>query len=138
MSDGAAQRIAVGGKVRIHFHPPGSIRSFCEGIVRRVDVTTTVGRFFVVEVTHEVILSQEHRVRPGFQDYVRYESQNDFPCRIEVLSAIEENIGEPALETGAVPEPLQVAEREQPTDSALASQQRSSWFRRRFGARERK
>jgi hypothetical protein len=80
--------------------------SFLEGVVRRVDVTAPEGRFFVVEVTHEVILDQEHRVRPGFQDYVRYECRNDFPGRIEVLSATEEDIEEPALE----PEPRTVTE----------------------------
>jgi hypothetical protein len=49
------------------------MKSFSEGAIRRVDVTTAEGRFFIVEVEHEVILDQEHRLRPGFQDYVRYE-----------------------------------------------------------------
>jgi hypothetical protein len=35
-----------------------------------VDVVTPEGRSFVVEVTHEVILDREHRIRPGFQDYL--------------------------------------------------------------------
>jgi hypothetical protein len=48
------------------------MRSFCEGVVRRVDVVTPEGRSFVVEVTHEVILDREHRIRPGFQDFVMY------------------------------------------------------------------
>jgi hypothetical protein len=47
---------------------------------------TVRGRFFVVKVTHEVILDREHRMKPGFQDYVRYECKNDFPGRVEVLS----------------------------------------------------
>jgi hypothetical protein len=46
------------------------MRSFCEGVVRRVDVVTPEGRSFVVEVTHKVILDREHRIRPGFQDYL--------------------------------------------------------------------
>jgi hypothetical protein len=58
--------IAVGDDVRVHFHPPGSMRSFSEGVVRRVDVTTPQGRFFVVDVAHEVLLDREYRVRPDF------------------------------------------------------------------------
>jgi hypothetical protein len=79
-------KIAVKDKVRVHFHPPSLWKSFSEGVVRRVDVTTQAGRFFVVEVTHEVILDREHPIRRGFQDFVTYECQNDFPGRIEVLS----------------------------------------------------
>ena len=79
-------KIAVGDEVRVHFHPPGPMKSFTEGVVSRVDVTTPEGRFFVVEVTHEVLLDREHRIRRGFPDFVRYECRNDFPGRIEVLS----------------------------------------------------
>jgi hypothetical protein len=50
MAEVVMTEVAVGGKVRVHFHPPGSMRSFSEGVVRRVDVTTPQGRFFVVEV----------------------------------------------------------------------------------------
>ena len=57
--------IAMGDEVRVHFHPPGAMRSYCEGVVSRVDVTTPEGRFFVVEVTHEVLLDREHRIRRG-------------------------------------------------------------------------
>jgi len=78
-------KIAVGDQVRVHFHPPGSMRSFCEGVVSRVDVSAPVGRFFVVDVMHEVILDREHPIRRGFQDFVRYNCWNDFPGRIEVL-----------------------------------------------------
>ena len=80
-------KIAMGDEVRVHFHPPGPMKSFTEGVVSRVDVTTPEGRFFVVEVTHEVLLDREHRIRRGFPDFVRYECRNDFPGRIEVLSA---------------------------------------------------
>ena len=88
--------IAVGDEVRVHFHPPGAMRSYCEGVVRRVDVTTPEGRVFVVEVTHEVLLSQEHCIRRGFPDYVRYECRKDFPGRIEVLSTAPDMEQEPA------------------------------------------
>lgn len=88
--------IAVGDEVRVHFHPPGPVTSFSEGVVRRVDVTTPEGRFFVLEVRHEVILDREHRIRPAFQDYIRYEGRNDFPGRIEVLSAEQDAMDIPA------------------------------------------
>jgi hypothetical protein len=66
------------------------MKSYSEGVVRRVDVAAPEGRFFVVEVTYEVILDREHRIKPGFLDYVRYEGQNDFPGRIEVLSTADQ------------------------------------------------
>jgi hypothetical protein len=86
MAETLSMKIAVGDKVRVHFHPPGPWKSASEGVVRRVDVTTSEGRFFVLEVTHEVLLDREHRIKPGFLDYVQYECRNDFPGRIEVLS----------------------------------------------------
>jgi hypothetical protein len=45
----------------------------------------------VLEVAHEVILDREHRIRPGFLDYVQYECRNDFPGRIEVLATTEQD-----------------------------------------------
>jgi hypothetical protein len=90
MPEVAELKIEVGAEVRVHFHPPYPMQSFSEGVVRRVDVTTPEGRFFVVEVTHEVILDREHGIRPGFQDYVRYECQSDFPGRIEIRSTADQ------------------------------------------------
>ncbi len=92
MSETLAMKIAVGDEVRVHFHPPGPMQSFSEGVVTRVDVPSAEGRFFVVEVTHEVILDREHRIRPGFQDYVCYECRNDFPGRIEILSTADQDV----------------------------------------------
>ncbi|MBM1171651.1 hypothetical protein [Microvirga arabica] len=92
-------KIAVGDQVRVHFHPPGSMRSFCEGVVSRVDVTTREGRFFVVDVIHEVILDREHSIRRGFQDFVRYDCPSDFPGRIEVLSTAEQTMVSEPLPT---------------------------------------
>jgi hypothetical protein len=64
----------------------------------------------VVKVTHKVILDREHRIKPGFQDYVRYECRNDFPGRIEVLPPIEqEMVSEPAPLPTAAPTPEAVA-----------------------------
>jgi hypothetical protein len=73
MSETLPMNIAVGDEVRVHFHPPAPWKSFSEGVVRRVDVTTEAGRFFVLEVAHEVILDREHRIRPDFPDYILYE-----------------------------------------------------------------
>jgi hypothetical protein len=87
VSDVITRELDVGDKVRVNFHPPGSMQSYFEGVVTRIDVPTSDGRVFVVRVTHEVILDREHRIMPGFHDFVRYECPNDFPGRIEVLSA---------------------------------------------------
>jgi hypothetical protein len=89
-------RIVVGDQVRVHFHPPYPMQSFCEGTVSRVDGSASDGRFFVVDVTYEVILDREHPIRRGFRDFVRYECPNDFPGRIEVLSTAEQaTVSEP-------------------------------------------
>ena len=40
--------VAVGDKVRVHYHPPGQTQSFVEGLVTRADVTTELGRMFVI------------------------------------------------------------------------------------------
>jgi hypothetical protein len=92
MLDGASVKIAVGDEVRVHFHPPGQMTSFVEGVVSRVDVALPQGRLFVVDVTHEVILDREHPIQSGFQDYVRYECQDDFPGRIEILSTTKHDV----------------------------------------------
>jgi hypothetical protein len=118
MTEGVATEVAVEDKVRIHFRPPYPMKSFCEGVVSRVDVTAPEGRFFVVEVTHEIILDQEHRVHPGFQDYVRYECRNDFPGRIEILSTAEQTAVSEPLPT--VPEAQEVIAQE--TDEPLSAE----------------
>jgi hypothetical protein len=107
MPEAAEAKIAVGAEVRVHFHPPGSMRSFCQGVVSRVDVTTREGRFFVVDVMHEVILDREHPIRRGFQDFVRYECPTDFPGRIEVLSTAEQTrVSEPLPPAPEAPEAI--------------------------------
>ncbi len=92
MAEMLMPEVAVGDSVRVHFHPPGPMKSFCDGVVSRVDVITPEGRSFVVEVTHEVILDREHRISSGFKDYVRYECRNDFPGRIEILSPTAQEV----------------------------------------------
>jgi hypothetical protein len=97
MDEVAATEVAVGDEVRVHFHPPGPMKSFFEGVVRRAELAGSEGRFFTVEVTYEVILDREHRIRPGFHDYVRYECPSDFPGRIEILSTTtQDREAEPA------------------------------------------
>ena len=91
MSEAKTTRLAIGDEVRVHFHPPGSWKSFSEGVVRRVDVTTQAGRFFVLEVRNEILLDQPHRIRSNFHDYVQYECRNDFPGRIEILPTAEQD-----------------------------------------------
>ncbi|MBQ0819677.1 hypothetical protein KBI52_05515 [Microvirga sp. HBU67558] len=90
-------KIAVGDQVRVHLHPARPWKSFSEGVVRRVDVTTPEGRFFVLEIKSEVLLDQPHRIRPDFHDYVPYECRNDFPGRIEVLSVAADLEQEPTV-----------------------------------------
>jgi hypothetical protein len=111
-------KIAVGDQVRVHFHPPYPIQSFCEGMVSRVDVTTREGRFFVVDVTHEVILDREHPIRRGFQDYVRYDCPSDFPGRVEVLSSAEQTMVSEPLPTA--PEAQEVID--QKADEPLSAE----------------
>jgi hypothetical protein len=85
MPEVIVSEITVGDEVRVHFHPPYPMQNFCEVTVSRVDVTTREGRFFVVDVTHEVILDREHPIRRGFQDYVRYDSPNDFSDSSQIV-----------------------------------------------------
>jgi hypothetical protein len=110
MPEVAELEIGVSDKVRIHFHPPNPLRSFSEGVVRRVDVATPQGRVFVVEVAHEVLLDREHRIRPGFQDHVLYDCRNHFPGRIQVLSTAEQEVEEEPAPTSVSIEPNEQVE----------------------------
>ena len=117
MTEVVATDVAIGDRVRVHFHPPLPMRSFCEGVVSRVDVPTPDGRVFVVNVANEVILDREHQITPGFPDYVRYECQNDFPGRIEILATAVQTVERnPAPDPGLVepPEEPKHEEDEQP------------------------
>ncbi len=59
MTDGPALRIKAGDEVRVHYHPPGRVRSFVEGVVPRTDVSALRGRVLVLDVTSEVVLKWE-------------------------------------------------------------------------------
>jgi hypothetical protein len=128
MVETLAQKIAVGDQVRVHFHPPGPWKSFSEGVVKRVDVTTQAGRFFVLEVRNEVLLDQPHRIRPGSQDFVRYESQDDFPGRIEILSTADQDVKREPVPSLAAEAPEAVAQKvyEQQVLQADAGQESES------------
>ena len=86
MIEGAASKVGVGDKVRVHYHPPGYVMSFVEGVVRWVDMTTTEGEGFLIDITRDVLLGQEQPVKFSFQHYVPLKRLDDFPGRVEVLS----------------------------------------------------
>jgi hypothetical protein len=91
--EGSTMKIAVGDEVRVHYHPPGPRQSFVEGVVSRVEVSTSRGRVFVVDATYEVILDREQPIKDGYQNYVLYERWEEFPGRIEVLSEAQQQPG---------------------------------------------
>jgi hypothetical protein len=73
----------------VHYHPPGRVRSFVEGVVYRTEVSTLRGRVFVVEVTSEVVLDREQPVKPGYRNFVLNDRWEEFPGRIEILTEAE-------------------------------------------------
>jgi hypothetical protein len=92
--------------------------SFVEGVVSRVNVTTSRGPGFLIDITRDVFLGREQPVRLGYEHYVLYERAEGFPEQVEVLSqAQREPAGHPAhgsgpeveqegvADLGAVPEP---------------------------------
>jgi hypothetical protein len=104
-------KVSIGDEVRVHYHPPALTKSFAEGVVSRVDVTTLRGRVFVVDVTYDVVHDREQPIKPGYRNYVLYERWEDFPGRIEMLSQVERD---PGPEPEANPE----VDREVARDSA--------------------
>jgi hypothetical protein len=115
-----AVRITKGDEVRAYYGPPGDATSFVEGVVSRVDVTTTRGRGFLINIIRDVLLGREQPVKPGYQHFVLYERWEQFPDKVEVLSQAQrkpvsrsEHGSEPDIaegveqrpETEAVPEP---------------------------------
>jgi hypothetical protein len=114
-----AVRITEGAEVRVHYHPPGQVRSFVEGVVCRTEVSTLRGRAFVVDVTAEVVLDREQPVKPGYRNYVLYDRWEEFPGRIEVLS--EAKPMDQAQFT-AEPEPKPLAEAEQNTEQGAMAE----------------
>ena len=105
MADGSAVMVKAGDKVRVHYHPPGRVRSFVKGVVCRTEVSTLRGRMFVVDVTSEVVLDRAQLVKPGYQNYVLYERWEEFLGRIEVLTEAE-RVDEAKCTAEQGPQPL--------------------------------
>jgi hypothetical protein len=89
MSDASILRVTEGDQVRVHYHPPGPVMSFVEGVVRCVDMKLTEGGGFLIDITRDVLLGQEQPVTSSFQHYVPLTRSDDFPRRVEVLSRAE-------------------------------------------------
>ncbi len=111
MADDVTVSIKAGDEVRVHYHPPGQVMSFAEGVVSRVNVTTARGPGFLIDITREVFLGREQPVKPGYEHYVLYERPEDFPEKVEVLSQAQREF-EGHLENGSEPGVAQEIEQE--------------------------
>jgi hypothetical protein len=100
MADGPAGAVKAGDKVRVQYHPPGQVMSFVEGVVSRVNVTTSRGPGFLIEITRDVFLGREQPVQKGYEHYVLYEQLEDSPEKVEVLSRAQREL-EGHLEHGS-------------------------------------
>ena len=89
MADPLTLRVKAGDEVRVHYHPPGPVISFIEGVVSRVNVTTARGGGFLIDITRDVFLGREQPVRPGYQHYVLDERPDGFPEQVELLSQVQ-------------------------------------------------
>ena len=89
MAEGSAVRVMAGDEVRVHYHPPGQVTSFVEGVVSRVNVKTSRGPGFLIDITRDVFLGREQPVKKGYEHYVLYEQLEDFPEKVEVLSQVQ-------------------------------------------------
>ncbi len=79
-------RITQGDEVRVYYGPPGQVMSFVEGVVCRMDVTTTRGRGFLIDITRDVLLGREQPIKLGYQHFVLYEQVEASPEKVEMLS----------------------------------------------------
>jgi hypothetical protein len=111
MADGSPSRVKAGDEVRVHYHPPGQVVSFVEGIVSRVNVVTTRGPGFLINITCDVFLGREQPVKPGYEHYVLYNQLEDFPEKVEVLSRAQREL-EGHLEHRSEPDVAQQVEQE--------------------------
>ncbi len=111
MADESALKIKAGDTVRVHYYPPGQVMSFAEGVVSRVNMTSTRGPGFLIDITRDVFLGREQPVKPGYEHYVLYEPLVDFPEKVEVLSQAQREL-EGHLEHRSEPDVAQEAEHE--------------------------
>jgi hypothetical protein len=136
MADGSALKVKAGDAVRVHYHPPGQVMSFVEGVVRRVSVTTTRGPGFLIDITRDVFLGREQPVRPGYQHYVLDERPDGFSEQVELLSQVQSEAAahleygsnrdiaeqpEAEPENASEPEPKPLATAEQEPDQETTS-----------------
>ena len=111
MAEGSAVRVKVGDEVRVHYHPPGPVTSFIEGVVSRVNVTTARGGGFLIDITRDVFLGREQPVKSGYEHYVLYKQLEHFPEKVEVLSRAQREL-EGHLEHRSQPDVAQQVEQE--------------------------
>jgi hypothetical protein len=122
MADESALKVKAGDTVRVHYCPPGQVMSFAEGVVSRVNMTSTRGPGFLIDITRDVFLGREQPVKPGYQHYVLYERPEGFPGQVEVLPQVQR---EPAshLEHGSEAEVAQKIEQEPEAAAVPESEQ---------------
>jgi len=111
MPDGSAVSIKAGDRVRVHYHPPGPVISFVEGVVSQVSVTTSRGPGFLIDISRDVFLGREQPVKPGYEHYVLYDQLQDFPEKGDVLSRAHREL-EDHLEHRSEPDVAQEIEPE--------------------------
>jgi hypothetical protein len=111
VADGSVRRVKIGDEVRVHYHPPGPVISFVEGVVSQVNVTTSRGPGFLIDISRDVFLGREQPVRPGYEHYVLYDQWENFPEKVEVLSRAQREL-EGHLEHRSEPDVAQRVEQE--------------------------
>ena len=124
MADGAALKVKAGDAVRVHYHPPGAVISFVEGVVSRVSVTTARGPGFLIDITRDVFLGGEQPVKPGYEHYVLYNQLEDFPEKVEVLSRAQREL-EDHLEHRSQPDVAQQVEQEPEAETVPGPESKS-------------
>jgi hypothetical protein len=80
--------LSVGDKVRVYFYPPGSTSSFVEGVVDRTEVKTFYGPCFSLQRMREVVLDREVATPRALPYIIRYQREDDFEGRIEILASV--------------------------------------------------
>jgi hypothetical protein len=107
-------KLLVGDRVRVHFYPPKSTRSFVEGIVDRNEISTFRGLGFSLQTTREVVLGHEISTPRSLPYIIAYVKEDDFEGRIEVLKTAAEPVIEAVsgAEADHTPqtEPVEIAE----------------------------
>jgi hypothetical protein len=109
--------LSVGDKVRVYFYPPGSTSSFVEGVVDRTEVKTFYGPCFSLQRIREVVLGHEVTTPRVLPYIIRYQREDDFEGRIEILASV----AQPEPELLAQPEADPAIEADSIAEDALAA-----------------